>query len=44
VSRHHRDASQRLGDFTTTARVIPLSLLAIAIGLLSTFVAWGLLG
>jgi H+/Cl- antiporter ClcA len=34
---------QGLGDFTTTARVIPVSLLAIAIGVFSTFVAWALL-
>ena len=33
----------QLGDFTTTARVIPISLLAIAIGLLATGVAWALL-
>jgi H+/Cl- antiporter ClcA len=39
----HKDNSERLGDFTTTARVIPISLLAIGIGLISTFVAWGLL-
>ena len=39
----HKDNSERLGDFTTTARVIPISLLAIGIGLVSTFVAWGLL-
>jgi CIC family chloride channel protein len=32
-----------LGDFTTTARVIPISLLAIGIGVISTFVAWVLL-
>ncbi len=32
-----------LGDFTTDARVIPISLLAIAIGFLSTGVAWALL-
>jgi chloride channel protein, CIC family len=37
------DTSQTLGDFTTTARVIPLSLLAIGIGVVSTFVAWLLL-
>jgi H+/Cl- antiporter ClcA/predicted transcriptional regulator len=35
--------SQELGDFTTTPRVIPISLLAIGIGFLSTFVAWLLL-
>src|SRR5690242_6529112 len=43
VSNQHNDNSQQLGDFTTTARVIPLSLLAIGIGVLSTFVAWALL-
>ena len=32
-----------LGDFTTTSRVIPLSLLAIGIGVVSTFVASALL-
>jgi len=35
--------SETLGDFTTTARVIPISLLAIVIGLLSSGVAWALL-
>ncbi len=39
----HRDNSERLGDFTTTMRVIPISLLAIAIGLISSVVAWALL-
>ena len=34
---------KRLGDFTTSARVIPLSLLAIGISFVSTFVAWALL-
>jgi H+/Cl- antiporter ClcA/CBS domain-containing protein len=43
VSKHHKQSSQKLGDFTTTARVVPLSLLAIGIGILSTFVAWALL-
>jgi CIC family chloride channel protein len=38
-----KDVWERLGDFTTTARVIPISLLAIGIGLISTFVAWALL-
>ncbi|HTR38098.1 MAG TPA: chloride channel protein [Bryobacteraceae bacterium] len=32
-----------LGDFTTDWRVVPISLLAIAIGLLGTLVAWVLL-
>ena len=40
---HRKDISERLGDFTTTARVIPISLIAIVIGLVSTFVAWLLL-
>jgi CIC family chloride channel protein len=43
VKHDHKDNSTRLGDFTTTARVIPISLLAIAIGLLATGVAWALL-
>jgi len=34
---------ETLGDFTTTARVIPISLLAIVIGVLSSGVAWALL-
>ncbi len=34
---------QELGDFTTDGRVIPISLLAAAIGVLSTGVAWALL-
>jgi H+/Cl- antiporter ClcA len=38
-----KHTSKELGDFTTTARVIPISLLAIGIGLLSTLVAWALL-
>jgi len=38
---HERAAE--LGDFTTDWRVVPISLLAIAIGLLSTVVAWALL-
>ena len=43
MKHDHKDNSTRLGDFTTTARVIPISLLAIAIGLLATGVAWALL-
>ena len=38
-----KDHSLELGDFTTTRRVIPISLLAIGIGLISTLVAWLLL-
>jgi H+/Cl- antiporter ClcA/predicted transcriptional regulator len=37
------EAKSELGDFTTTRRVIPLSLLAIAIGVLGAFVALALL-
>jgi H+/Cl- antiporter ClcA len=43
MSAHHRDNSAKLGDFTTSPRVIAISLLAIGIGLISTFVAWALL-
>ena len=39
----HRDGAEKLGDFTTSGRVIPISLLAIGIGFISTFVAWLLL-
>ena len=35
--------SERLGDFTTTPRVIPMSALAIAIGVVGAFVALALL-
>jgi H+/Cl- antiporter ClcA/CBS domain-containing protein len=37
------NAAERLGDFTATRRMIPLSLLAMAIGLVSTLVAVALL-
>ena len=43
MSKHPRSVSKDLGDFTVTGRVIPISLLAIGIGIISTFVAWGLL-
>ena len=43
LSKHHKRTSQKLGDFTATSRVVPISLLAIGIGILSTFVAWALL-
>ncbi|MCU1261021.1 MAG: domain containing protein, partial [Bryobacterales bacterium] len=42
-NNNHHDNSGKLGDFTTTVRVVPISLLAIGIGILSTFVAWALL-
>ena len=41
--KHKHSRAQELGDFTTDWRVIPISLLAIAIGLISTVVAWALL-
>jgi chloride channel protein, CIC family len=43
LSHRQPDISPTLGDFTTTSRVIPISLLAIGIGLVSTYVAWALL-
>jgi H+/Cl- antiporter ClcA len=43
MKNKHKDYSEQLGDFTTSVRVIPISLLAIGIGFVSTFVAWGLL-
>jgi chloride channel protein, CIC family len=39
----HKSCLEDLGDFTTTARVIPISLIAIVIGVLGAFVAWFLL-
>ena len=41
MKRHPR--AQHLGDFTTDWRMVPIALLAIFIGLLSTVVAWALL-
>jgi chloride channel protein, CIC family len=38
-----KDNASELGDFTATARIIPLSGLAVGIGMLSTCVAWALL-
>src|SRR5260370_35494796 len=43
VSKHSKNVSKDLGDFTATTRVIPISLLAIGIGILSSFVARALL-
>jgi H+/Cl- antiporter ClcA len=39
----YRDNSAKLGDFTTSPRVLAISILAIGIGFISTFVAWALL-
>ena len=41
--RRHKSSLEELGDFTTTARVIPISLFAIAIGAMGACVAWFLL-
>ena len=41
--KHKHARAAELGDFTTDWRVIPISLLAIAIGLMSSVVAWALL-
>ena len=43
TNNHKGTLSPDLGDFTTGSRVIPLSIAAIGIGVLSTFVAWALL-
>jgi H+/Cl- antiporter ClcA/CBS domain-containing protein len=43
MSNRASERPQELGDFTTTARVVPISVAAIGIGILSTFVAWALL-
>jgi CIC family chloride channel protein len=39
----HKSTLEELGDFTTTTRVIPISLMAIAIGAIGACVAWFLL-
>ena len=36
-------SAEALGDFTTTARVLPISALALLIGVVAAFVAAGLL-
>jgi chloride channel protein, CIC family len=41
--KNHKSTLEDLGDFTTTIRVIPISLMAILIGALGAFVAWFLL-
>ena len=41
--KHAHSRAQELGDFTTDWRVIPISLLAIIIGLIGAVVAWMLL-
>ena len=39
----HQNAEDKLGDFTMTSRVLPISGLAILIGFVSAFVALALL-
>ncbi|MGA9244402.1 MAG: chloride channel protein [Silvibacterium sp.] len=41
--KHRKSCLEDLGDFTTTVRVIPISLMAIVIGTMASFVAWFLL-
>jgi H+/Cl- antiporter ClcA len=41
--RRHRSSLEELGDFTTSVRVVPISLIAIAIGATGACVAWFLL-
>ncbi len=36
-------SAEALGDFTTTLRIVPISVLAIVIGFIATFIAWVLL-
>ena len=43
MAEHPRDAAETLGDFTTTPRVIIISVLAIGIGLIAALVAKALL-
>ena len=40
---NENSSGEQLGDFTTTSRVLPISLLAIVIGALCAFVALALL-
>jgi len=37
------ERERSLGDFTTTYRVIPLSIAAVAIGIVTAYIAWALL-
>jgi hypothetical protein len=39
VSQAHIDPAEQLGDFTATARIVPVAALAIGIGVVSAFVA-----
>ena len=44
MGRQERDIAEDLGDFTATPRLITISLVAVAIGAVSAFVADALLG
>jgi chloride channel protein, CIC family len=41
--RRHKSSLKELGDFTTTIRIVPIMLMAIAIGAIGAYVAWLLL-
>jgi len=43
AAKHRGSMLEELGDFTTTVRVIPISVMAILIGVLGAFVAWFLI-
>ncbi len=43
MSQRRRPALEELGDFTTTVSVVPMSLLAILIGVLGACIAWFLI-
>ncbi|MGA2832407.1 MAG: chloride channel protein [Terracidiphilus sp.] len=43
AARQNRPRLEELGDFTTTTRVIPISLIAMVIGVVGALVAWFLL-
>jgi chloride channel protein, CIC family len=43
MSHKKANRAEELGDFTTTARMLPISLIAVCIGVVATFVAWFLL-
>jgi chloride channel protein, CIC family len=43
MHKHERDIAESLGDFTATPRLITISLFAVAIGVISAFVALALL-
>jgi chloride channel protein, CIC family len=42
-ARKHKSSLKELGDFTTTIRIVPIMLMAVAIGAIGAYVAWFLL-